>query len=53
MPSGVEHFGDAFADSFVAGQLIAASMPSGVEHTTNTQGTTWVISDRRLDAFGR
>jgi len=53
MPSGVEHPMIALSVSMVM-ILIAASMPSGVEHRSPalTQRFT-VPSDRRLDAFGR
>ena len=53
MPSGVEHVG-VYAVVRERADLIAASMPSGVEHYSSSAMHTAVHkSDRRLDAFGR
>jgi len=54
MPSGVEHNMIHIGDRVVL-PLIAASMPSGVEHTYTAMPSPRASqrSDRRLDAFGR
>jgi len=52
MPSGVEHT-KAELDHWRERRLIAASMPSGVEHVSLRPNFFGWFSDRRLDAFGR
>jgi len=54
MPSGVEHFSELSGRLRNVRVLIAASMPSGVEHSNICYDSCHRrSSDRRLDAFGR